>query len=85
MIKQNPADDVDVVRHAENRMRFPQEELDKHAGLYVAFNAETTAIVASAPEEKELLDKLEAMGVPLNTVVGSWIPPLDQDTFMPWG
>ena len=74
MIKENPADTVDVVRYAENRRRFPQEELDKHAGLYVAFNADASAIVASAPEREELFDKLEAMGIPGNTVVFDWIP-----------
>ncbi|MBY0228882.1 MAG: hypothetical protein K2W96_06370 [Gemmataceae bacterium] len=85
MIKQDPAHDVDTARFAEKRPHFPREEEEKHAGLHVAFNAECTAIVASDPDGKELADKLEAMGIPLNTVVFDWIPPLDKDDFSPWG
>jgi hypothetical protein len=65
--------DVDHGLYELNRRKIPPEDLLPYAGQQVAFNGHGTEIIASAPDEVELMAKLDAMGVPQSAVVISWI------------
>jgi hypothetical protein len=59
--------------HDENRAKVPWEELEKYRGRHVAWSWDGTHIVADAAELEELYDRLDALGVPSDRVVFSYI------------
>ena len=61
----------------KNQRNFPPEELAKYAGLYIAFSADGTRILASGADMDEVEQKLTAAGINPNQVVGSYVPPED--------
>jgi hypothetical protein len=61
--------------YSDNRHRFPQEELIKYVGQYVAFSLDGTRVVASGATEEELEKQLQAVGLDPSQVVGSYVPP----------
>jgi hypothetical protein len=67
----------DLSKYQENRRNFPPEELAKYAGKFVAFSPDGTRVVASGADREELWQKLEAAGIPISQVVGSYIPSDD--------
>jgi glucose/arabinose dehydrogenase len=67
----------DLSHYAENRHKFPQEELAKHWGKHVAFSPDGTRIVASGDSLDEVLDKLQAAGIHFSQVVHAYIDPPD--------
>ncbi len=67
----------DLSHYAENRNKFPQEELAKYWGKHVAFSPDGTRIIASANTWEELDDVLEAAGIDVSQVVHSYIFPPD--------
>jgi hypothetical protein len=67
--------EIDLAVFEENRRKhIPPESLLPYRGQHVAYNAEGTAIVASAPEMPELYARLKALGIPQSRVVIGWIP-----------
>jgi hypothetical protein len=74
--KNNRPEPLDLAEYAENRWRFPPEELMKYAGQHVAFSADGKRIVASAETDEELYKKLLAAGIDPSQVVGSYVDPL---------
>jgi hypothetical protein len=67
----------DLTKYAENRQKFPLEELDKYAGMYVAWSSDGTRIIASGKDRESLWEALEHAGIDFNQVVGEFIPPQD--------
>jgi len=57
----------------ENRALFPMDELMKYSGLFVAFSADGTRIVASGSCPEELDQALTVAGIHLSQVVHSFI------------
>jgi hypothetical protein len=60
----------------ENQKKFPPEELEKYAGQHIAWSWDGSRILASAPEEAELYQKLQDAGVDANRVVLGYVDPL---------
>jgi hypothetical protein len=60
---------------SENRLKFPLEELDRYAGMYVAWSWDGTRIVASAPSDDELEAVLKQQGHNPARVVVDYIDP----------
>ena len=73
--KNNRPEPPDLSEYAENRPRFPLEELAKYAGLYVAFTPDGKRIVASGETEEEVDKKLLAAGIHPSQVVGGYVDP----------
>jgi hypothetical protein len=67
----------DLSKYAENRNKFPLDELDKYAGKYVAWSPDGTRIVACGDDREALWKELEAAGIDISQVVGEFIPPSD--------
>jgi hypothetical protein len=59
----------------ENYARFPSEEIFKYAGQYVAWNLDATRILASGKTEKELEEKVRALGLRMDEWVGEYLDP----------
>ena len=69
-----PSRSPDWRTYAQNRRRFPPEELAKFAGKYVAFSLDGTCILASGATEEELEKELLANGIDPSQIVGSYVP-----------
>ncbi len=65
----------------ENQRHFRGEELWKYAGQHVAWSWDGLQIVAAAATEKELTDKLEALGIAWQRVVFDFVPEPDVSDF----
>ncbi len=61
----------------KNQAQFPAAELWKYGGQQAAWSWDGTKIVAAAPTHEELFAKLDAMGIPTDTVVFEFIPDPD--------
>jgi hypothetical protein len=66
----------------ENRNKVAPEVWFKHAGRYVAWNLEGTAIVASGADLEELEANLAAAGIKGDQVVQSYCPGPEEETFL---
>ncbi len=67
----------DLSHYAENRRKFPLDELAKHWGKHVAFSPDGTRIVASGSSLDEVLEQLQAAGIHFSQVVHAYIDPPD--------
>ena len=65
--------EVDLAQYESNRHKYPPERLMAYAGQSIAFNWNGTELVASAPSDAELLDRLAEMGVPRECVVFGYV------------
>ena len=68
-----------------NRARFPQPELLKFQGRWVAFSADGCNIVTDGPTVEALEEKLEAMGENPQRVVLEWVAGPEDDTLLGGG
>ena len=59
----------------ENRANFPPEQLLPYAGQHVAWSPDGTRILAFAPTQKEVDQKLKAIGIDRSQVVHDYIDP----------
>jgi hypothetical protein len=66
---------IDMRVFYANRAKFPPEQLVPYAGRWVAWTADGTRIVASAPESQAVWKQLEEAGLPLNQHVLCVVPP----------
>jgi hypothetical protein len=68
---------MDMQRFNENRRRFPPEELARHAGQYVAWNTDGTAILDSDEDLARLDERLQTASYNLAELVVSTVPADD--------
>jgi Family of unknown function (DUF5678) len=59
--------------HYPNRNRFPEEELDKYRGKYVAWSIDGTRIVASGDNDYHVYEAVKAAGLDPQAVVFSYV------------
>ena len=71
----HPPTSAGLGEYAQNRGRFPADELAKYAGKYVAFSLDGARILASSATEEGLEQQLQAQGIDPSQIVGSYIPP----------
>ena len=64
-------------KFSENRNKFPAEELWKYIGEYVAWNWDGTQILASAPDEAQLYQKVIESGIDPQRVVFDYVADPD--------
>jgi hypothetical protein len=69
----------DLRFHAENRQRFPVEQLVPHYGKFVAWSPDGTRIVASGNEREEVWKKLEDAGLDPSQFVNDFIDSPDEE------
>jgi hypothetical protein len=62
---------------SKNQSRFPVEELWKYAGQHVAWSWDGTRILASAPSDEELYQKLVEEGLDPQRVAFGYVDPPD--------
>lgn len=65
----------DLRHFEENRAKFPVEQLMLFAGQYVAWSSDGTRILAAAPSQEEVDEKLAALGIHFSLVVHDYIDP----------
>jgi hypothetical protein len=68
--------------YAENRNKFPLDQLDKYAGMYVAWSPDGTRIITCGKDRVALWKALEDADIDFSQVVGEFIPP--HDTAIPY-
>ncbi len=61
-------------QHVENRSAFPEEELKKYYGKYVAWSLDGTRIVASGTNDGQVYDTARAAGYLPDQFVLSYVP-----------
>jgi len=69
----------DLRLYAENRRRFPANQLIPYHGKFVAWSPDGTRILASGEEREEVWKKLEAAGLDPSQVVNDYIDPPDEE------
>jgi hypothetical protein len=65
-----------------NRAQFPQAELRKYQGSWVAFSADGCRIVAHGATVEELEEKLAALGEEGQRVVLEWLAGPEEDSLL---
>ena len=68
--------------YRNNRARFPQAELAKYHGMWVAFSADGCRIVASAETVAQLEEQLAAGHPNPPQVVLEWLSGSDEDRLL---
>jgi hypothetical protein len=68
-----------------NRARFPQAELARHQGKWVAFSADGCRIVASGEEVEQVEEQLAALGEQGRQVVLEWVAGPEDDSLLGGG
>jgi hypothetical protein len=68
---------IDLVAFAENRSRFPPEDLLPYAGQHIAWSADGTRILASGRDMDEVERNVIAVGIAADQVVFNYIDPPD--------
>jgi hypothetical protein len=69
--------DFDGYLFTVNRNNFPEEELARYSGKYVAWSLDGTQILASGDDEEEVDEHLRAAGIPVSRVVHDYVEPPD--------
>src|SRR5438105_3206161 len=77
-----PAFKIDFARFDENRRKIPHAQLLPYAGQQVAFSADGTRVVAHGADHQALEGQLQALGLDSSEVVWSYIPALDEETWL---
>ncbi len=65
--------EVDLGLYGVNRAKFPDEELVPYRDMYIAFNWDGTEVLASGPDEDELVSRLQARGLPRGSYCVEWM------------
>jgi hypothetical protein len=71
--------------YRNNRPRFPQSELVKFRGSWVAFSADGCGVVASAATVQQLEEQLASLGIDGGSVVLEWIVGPEDDSLLGGG
>ena len=69
---------VDMQQYLKNRHQFRQEELERHAGRYVAWSPDGTQILASDEDPGQVLEAVRVLGYDAGETLISYVPPLDE-------
>jgi hypothetical protein len=62
----------------KNRQQFPQEELAKYAGKFVAWSPDATRILAADEDELRLARAIQAAGYNSAEILIAFVPPADE-------
>jgi hypothetical protein len=68
---------MDMQQYVKNRHQFRHEELERHAGRYVAWSPDGTQIIASDEDPGQVVDAVKLLGFDPGETLISYIPPLD--------
>lgn len=69
---------MDIKQFQRNRARFPVDELEKHAGKYVAWNPEGTEIIISAEDPQQVGEALQASAFNPEECLITYVPYPDE-------
>jgi hypothetical protein len=69
---------MDMHEFITNRNQFPPEELWQYAGKYIAWSPDGRSIIASADDQIELYEAIQALGYDSGEVVVSSVPYPDE-------
>jgi hypothetical protein len=69
---------MNMQAYLRNRSQFPPESLEPHAGKYVAWSPDGTAIIASDENPLQVLATVKAAGYDLAEVVISSVPGAEE-------
>jgi len=69
---------MDMQEYLKNRHQFPDDELEKYAGKYVAWSPDGTRIIASADNLEKLCEAVDASGYDAGDIVMEPIPHADE-------
>jgi hypothetical protein len=69
---------MDMQQFADNRRKFPLDELEKFAGKYVAWSPDGKSIIASDDNEISLDAALERSGYDTSTILITFVPDSDE-------
>jgi hypothetical protein len=75
---------INGAKFIDNFNKFPQEELEKYRGQWVAWNSDATAILAGTtnPSTQVLIDLVRAAGHDPRQCVFDYIPGPDEEASM---
>lgn len=68
--------------YAENRAKFPPEELMKYAGEHIAFSPDGTRLLAHGHSFEEVWAAMKAAGLNPHDAVWDQLDPPDVDSFL---
>jgi glucose/arabinose dehydrogenase len=69
---------MDIEQFQRNRARFPADELEKHAGKYVAWSPEGTEIIVSADDPQQVGEALRASTFDPEECLITYVPHPDE-------
>jgi hypothetical protein len=69
---------MDLQQIADNRSKFPLDQLEKYAGKYVAWSPDGKSIIASHDDEISLDAALARFGYDASTILVTFVPPSDE-------
>ena len=70
-------DSPDISLFFQNRSHFPNDELQRHVGLHIAWSPDGLHILASGETMEDVEEKLVAAGIDPCQVIGDYVPPPD--------
>jgi len=74
---------MDMQQYLKNRQQFRQEELERHAGRYVAWSPDGTQILASKDDPGRITEAAKALGHDPGETVISYVPAANE-TLLSW-
>jgi hypothetical protein len=69
---------MDLQQFQTNRARFPDEELQKYAGKYVAWNPQGTEIILSADDAQQVGEALKSSSFEPEECLITYVPHPDE-------
>ncbi len=69
---------MDMQDYLKNRHQFPQDELERYAGQYVAWSPDGTQILASKDDPGQVIEAVKALGYDPGETVISYVPSTDE-------
>ena len=64
---------IDMAVFEVNRQKVDPYSLVPYMGKHIAWNADATQVVAFGDSYEDLYDKLDRMGIPLDTIVHDYV------------